>query len=238
MPAVDWQQTTDRRPAGNGARIWVVEDDGLIRHSLVSDLGANGYHVRADADACGVRDVVGGFRPDLAILDVRLPVGPDGCATARVLREASDIGVLFLTAADSIEERLAGFDAGGDDYLIKPFSMAELQVRIRALLRRTGRGGSALLRVGDVMLDEAAHEVTRGGAEVELTKKEFELLAAFLARPDQVMSKLQLLASVWRFDGFDPNLVEVHVCTLRRKLEEHGPRMLHTLRGIGYILRS
>jgi len=222
----------------DGARIWVVEDDGLIRHSLEASLDAEGYDVRADSDGLDVGGVIDAFRPDLAILDVRLAVGPDGCATARVLREATDIGVLFLTAADSIEDRLAGFDAGADDYLVKPFSMAELQVRIRALLRRTGRAGSPLRQVGDLTLDEATHVVTRAGEEVELTKREFELLATFVARPGEVVSKLQLLAEVWRFEGFDDNLVEVKVSSLRRKLEAHGPRMLHTVRGVGYKFQA
>ncbi|MEJ7764121.1 MAG: response regulator transcription factor [Acidimicrobiales bacterium] len=238
MPVLSAQQQADPAQAGNGARIWVVEDDGLIRHSLEASLGAEGYDIRADADACAVGEVVGSFRPDLAILDVRLPVGPDGWATARVLREASDLAVLFLTAADSIEERLAGFDAGCDDYVVKPFSMAELQVRIRALLRRMGRAGSPVRRVGDVTLDEALQVVTRAGQEVELTGKEFDLLATLMGRPGEVISKLQLLAEVWRFEGFDANLVEVNVSSLRRKLEAHGPRVLHTVWGVGYTWRA
>jgi len=231
------QQHTEAEADSSPARIWVVEDDRLIRHSLVASLRSEGYEVRADVDGRGVGQVVGDFRPDLAVLDVRLPVGPDGCAIAQELSRASNLAVLFLTAADSIEERLAGFHAGADDYLIKPFSMAELMVRIQALLRRSGRANPSLRQVGDLTIDDASRIVTRDGVLVELTKREFDLLSAMASHAGEVMSKLQLLAQVWRFEGSDPNLVEVHVSTLRRKLEEHGPRILHTVRGVGYRLQ-
>jgi len=227
-----------RAPETSGAHIWVVEDDRLIRSSLDFSLRAEGFQVRADDDGRAVKEVVSEFRPDLAILDVRLPVGPDGCAIARALRDISDLGVLFLTAADSIEERIAGFHAGADDYLVKPFSMAELMVRVQALLRRTGRAGSMQHEVGDLVIDDAARVVTRAGVTLELTKREYELLLALAGRTGQVMTKLQLLAQVWRFEASDPNLVEVHVSSLRRKLEAEGPRMLHTVRGVGYRLQA
>ncbi len=232
------QQQAQRAPAASSARIWVVEDDGLIRDSLAVSLSDEGYEVRADADGRGVREVVGQFGPDLAILDVRLGVGPDGCATARMLREAGDVAVLFLTAADSLEERLAGFHAGADDYLVKPFSMAELVVRIQALLRRTGRLASSVRQVGDVTIDDAAHQVSRAGTALDLTKTEYDLLTALARHPGHMVSKLQLLAQIWRFETYDPNLVEVHVSSLRRKLEAHGPRVVHTVRGFGYKLEA
>ncbi|HSH62024.1 MAG TPA: response regulator transcription factor [Acidimicrobiales bacterium] len=215
-----------------------MEDDRLIRDALDVSLNDEGYEVRADVDARGVREVTEQFRPDLAILDVRLGVGPDGWATARMLRGASDASVLFLTAADSLEDRLAGFHAGADDYLVKPFSMAELLVRVQAVLRRIGRVGSSMRRVGDLAIDEGGRLVSRGGRFLDLTKIEFDLLAALARHPGHMMSKLQLLAQVWQFEACDPNLVEVHVCSLRRKLEAHGPRIVHTVRGIGYRLEA
>lgn len=221
-----------------GAHIWLVEDDRLIRSSIQECLRAEGFRVLSDEHGRDLEQVVGEFRPDLAILDVRLKLGPDGVAVARALREASDVAVVFLTAADSIEERLAGFHAGADDYLVKPFSMAELVLRVHAVLRRTGRAGSARRTVGDVLIDDATRVVTRADVVVPLTKREFDLLSALAARPGQVLTKLQLLALVWRFESSDPNLVEVHMSALRRKLEVHGPRILETVQGIGYRLHA
>lgn len=238
MPETISQRQAARAPEAKGAHIWVVEDDQLIRSSLDVSLRSEGFRVRADEDGLGINQVVCEFQPDLAILDVRLPVGPDGYALARALRDDTEVGVLFLTAADSIEERLAGFHAGADDYLVKPFSMAELMVRVEALLRRTGRAASARTAVGDLLIDDAARVVTRAGAPLDLTKREYEVLLALAGRAGQVMTKLQLLAQVWRFEASDPNLVEVNVSTLRRKLEAHGPRMLHTVRGVGYRLHA
>lgn len=232
------QRQADGAADTAGARVWVVEDDDPIRDALGVNLSAEGYQVRADPDGWDARDVLDQFQPDLAILDVRLPVGPDGYETARALRKASDLPVLFLTAADSIEDRLAGFHAGGDDYLVKPFSMAELLVRAQALLRRSGRLDSGVRQIGDMSIDEAARLVTRAGERLELTKTEYDLLFALASHAGHILSKLQLLAEVWHFETYDTNLVEVHVCSLRRKLEAHGPRILHTVRGIGYTLRA
>ena len=201
-------------------------------------LRGEGYEVLACPDATEVQDVATTFRPDLAVLDVRLPVGPDGYATARLLRAASDLPILFLTAADGIDDRLAGFDAGGDDYLIKPFSMAELLARVRALLKRAGRLSSAVHQIGDLVIDDAARTVVRGGEVLNLTRTEYDLLSVLVQHPGQVLTKTQLLTQVWGFDAFDGNLVEVHLSALRRKLEAHGPRVVQTVRGMGYVLRT
>jgi DNA-binding response OmpR family regulator len=220
------------------ARVLVVEDDSLIRSALDVALRSDGYEVRAEVDGTAIDEVADQFRPDLAILDVRLPAGPDGYAVARTLRGRSDLAVLFLTAADAVEDRLAGFDAGGDDYLVKPFSMAELLARTRALLRRAGRLASAVWQVGDLVVDDGARVAVRAGQNLDLTRIEYDLLSTLARRPGQVLSKVQLLAQVWGFDAYDANLVEVHMSALRKKLAVAGPPMIHTMRGVGYVLHA
>lgn len=224
--------------AKRAPRLLLIEDDQLIRSSVEISLCGEGYVVEARADATGLGAAVERFRPDLAILDVRLPQGPDGFAAARSLRTASDMPILFLTAADRVEERLAGFAAGGDDYLLKPFSTAELLARILVLLRRSGRLTAAALHVGDLMIDDGARTAARGGTKLDLTRKEHDLLFVMARHRGQVLSKVQLLCQVWDFDAYDTNLVEVHMSSLRRKLERHGPRIIHTVRGVGYVLRG
>ena len=218
-------------------RVLVVEDDAPIRDTLDIALRAAGYEVQAEADGTSLIKVFEAFRPDLAVLDVRLPVGPDGYAMASMLRRRSDLPVLFLTAADAVEDRLAGFGAGGDDYLVKPFSMAELLARTQALLRRAGRLSSSTWQVGDVVVDDGARTVSRAGAVLELTRTEYDLLAMLAQHVGRVLSKTQLLTSVWGFEAYDTNLVEVHMSALRRKLEAKGPRLIQTVRGAGYVLR-
>jgi len=219
-------------------RVLVVEDDAPIRTALDVALRSEGYEVRAEPDGTALTEVVEVFRPDLAVLDVRLPTGPDGYAMAKLLRCSSDLPVLFLTAADAVEDRLAGFDAGADDYLIKPFSMAELLARTQALLRRAGRLSSSTWQLGDLVVDDGARSVARDGVLLELTRTEYDLLAALVRHVGKVLSKTQLLTAVWGFDAYDTNLVEVHMSALRRKLEAAGPRCIQTVRGAGYVLRT
>jgi DNA-binding response OmpR family regulator len=222
----------------NRARVLVVEDDDSIRHALETSLRAEGYEVRAEADGSSVRDVARTFLPDLALLDVRLPTGPDGFATARALRACGEIGVLFLTAADTLGDRLAGFEAGGDDYLVKPFSMSELLARTQALLRRVGRLQSPVWQIDDLVIDDASRRVIRAGVPVDLTKTEYDLLSVLAQHRGQVLSKLQLLTQVWGTEAYATNVVEVHMSSLRRKLEAHGSRLVHTVRSMGYTLRT
>ncbi|KGH45433.1 transcriptional regulator [Modestobacter caceresii] len=224
--------------AANRPRVLVVEDDAVIRSALEVALRGEGYEVRAEPDGTGLQQVVADFRPDLAVLDVRLPVGPDGYAMGRLIRRASSLPILFLTAADSVDDRLAGFQAGADDYLAKPFSMAELLARVQALLRRSGRLASASWQVGDLLVDDAARIVVRAGVPLELTRTEYDLLVMLVQQVGRVLSKTQLLTQVWGFDAYDTNLVEVHMSALRRKLEAAGPRLVHTVRGAGYVLRA
>jgi len=174
------------------------------------------------------------LEPDLAVLDVMLPSG-DGFELARALRDARDLPIVFLTARDAVEDRLRGFGLGADDYLVKPFRLEELLARVRAVLRRTGPIGAAI-EAGDVVIDEQAGLAARAGTRLELTATELRLLAYLVRQRGLLLSKHQLLTQVWGYDAYDPNVVEVHVSALRRKLEAHGPRILHTVRGLGYRL--
>ncbi len=219
------------------ARVLVVEDDPPIRNALDVSLRAAGYHVRAEEDGTQTEQVLEEFGPDLAILDVRLRNGPDGYTVARMLRGRSDIPILFLTAADGLTARLEGFRVGGDDYLAKPYELEELKARVEALLRRSGRLGSAIWRVGDTTVDPENRVVTRAGEPVELTRTEFELLSRLVQNPGRVMSKTQLLTHVWGYDAYDTHLVQKHMSSLCRKLDTRGPRVIETVRGIGYRLR-
>ena len=219
------------------ARALIVEDDAAIREAVALALRDEGYEVRAEADGSAALESAERFRPDVAIIDIRLPPGPDGFDVARSLREGRDVPVMFLTAADALDDRLTGFAVGADDYIVKPFSMAEFLARLRAVLRRTGRLRSAVWQVGDLLVDEASRVVERGGEPVELTPTEFELLAVLGRHRGRVLSKVELLSLVWGYDSYDPNVVEVHVSALRAKLEAHGSRLIHTVRGAGYVLR-
>jgi two-component system OmpR family response regulator len=218
-------------------RILAVEDDSTVRDALRSALTADGYLVQACADGLFPDSLVREFDPDLALLDVRLGQGPGGLAVARRLRAVRDLPIIFLTAADAVADRLAGFDAGAEDYVTKPFAMAELLARVRALLHRTGRWDNSVWGVRDLVVDEAARRARRGDGELTLTKVEFDLLVALGRNAGRVLSKGQLLADVWGFADYDPNVVEVAMSGLRRKLESHGPRLVETVRGVGYVLR-
>ena len=220
------------------ARVLVVEDEAAVRHALELAFRGEGYNVRAEADGSTLQEVTDEFRPDVAVLDVRLPTGPDGYTMARMLRDRDDLPVLLLTAADSLENRLSAFEAGADDHVAKPFSTAELLARTQALLRRAGRLVPPVLTVGDVVIDDATRTVRRGDVDIELTRTEYDLLSLFARHPDQILSKQQLLVQLWGFDAYASNVIEVHMSALRRKLETHGPRLIHTVRSVGYVLRT
>lgn len=219
-------------------RILIVEDDESLRDGLTVLLRREGYDVDAAADALGAVDAASRARPDVAVLDVRLPNGPDGFSIARTLRQNADIPVLFLTAADSEEDRLAGFEAGADDYVVKPFSAREVAARIRVILRRAGRTDGDVLVVGPIRIDEPGRTVGCGDEVLALTSIEFDLLLTLARHRGKVLSKLQLLSQVWGYAGHSENVVEARVSGLRRKLAELcGSELVETVRGAGYVIR-
>ena len=218
------------------ARILVVEDDETIRTSVAAALQHEGWSVLAAADGEELEAQLRGFRPHLVVLDWMLP-GRAGPTLARVVRSESGAAVVMLTAREAVADRLTGFDAGVDDYVAKPFAMAELVARLRAVLRRLGAVPD-VLTVGDLVVDERAALVLRGDARLELTATEFRLLLHLAHHRDQVLSSAQLLSQVWGYQEYADNLVQVHISALRRKIEAHGPRLIHTERGLGYVLRA
>lgn len=218
------------------ARLLVVEDDDVIRGSLVRSLRSEGYAVRALADGGALEEELAAHRVDLVVLDWMLP-GRDGPELVRVVRRRSDAAVVMLTAREAVEDRLRGFEVGVDDYLAKPFVVEELLARVRAVLRRTGAVATTI-EIDDLVVDEEAARVTRGGHDVALTATELRLLAHLARHRDRVLSNAQILSQVWGYDDYADNLVQVHLSALRRKLEAHGPRLIHTERGLGYVLRA
>jgi DNA-binding response OmpR family regulator len=217
------------------ARILVVEDSNAIRLPVVMALSAHGFALASAVDGSDLEKLLLSFAPDLVILDVMLP-GRDGFELLRVVRRTSTAAVLMLTARDSLADRLHGLTGGADDYVIKPFAMAELVARIHAVLRRSRPGGSSI-SIGDLVINDDATLVQRGGDSLDLTDTERRLLGYLAAHHDKVVSKTQILTAVWGYDGFDENVVEVHVSSLRRKLEAGGrSRLVHTVRGRGYLL--
>lgn len=219
------------------AKILLIEDDLAVRIVLEMALKDEEYEVHARADGVALDEVLDGFRADLAIVDVRLPVGPDGYDLAKRLRE-DEVAVLLMSGASDTEDRLAGFEAGADDYVPKPISVREVLARVNVLLRRTGRASSGIWQVGDVVLDDGARTAARNGEALDLTPTEFDLLRALARHPGQLLSKLQLLNMVWGFDGYDRNVVEVHMSSLRHKLDAQGPPLISTVRGSGYVLQT
>jgi two-component system, OmpR family, response regulator MprA len=224
---------------GRDPRVLVVEDDEEIAQVLQRSLRLEGYEVRVAGDGETALDQSAAFNPDLVILDLGLPK-LDGMEVARRLRSADDVPILMLTARDALEARVEGLDAGADDYLVKPFERQELLARLRALLRRRPPRGSASVVVGDLALNPDTHEVNRGGREIDLTQREFELLEYLMRNERIVVPRQRLLEEVWGYDPFaTTNTIEVFVSNLRRKLESGGEaRLLHTIRGAGYVLRA
>lgn len=214
----------------------MIEDAEAIGAAVSSALRDAGYQVQVRPDGRDLEGELTRFRPDLVVLDVMLP-GRDGFMLLEVIRRTSGAGVVMLTARDGVVDRLRGLDRGADDYVVKPFVLAELVARVSAVLRRLGRTPSTV-QIGDLVVDADSAVVLRGGAPVELTATELRLLRYLAAQRGRVVGKTQILTAVWGYEDYDPNLVEVHVSALRRKLEEHGPRLLHTVRGLGYVLRA
>jgi DNA-binding response OmpR family regulator len=217
------------------ARILLIEDSEAIRLPVCTVLGAQGFEVRSALNGNDLEALLGSFCPDLVILDVMLP-GRDGFELLGAVRHGSQAAVLMLTARDSLADRVHGLREGADDYVVKPFAMAELVARIHALLRRVRPGGSETA-IADLVINEDATRVERAGSVLDLTDTERRLLGYLAAHRERVVSKAQLLTAVWGYDGFDENVVEVHVSSLRRKLEAGGrSRLVHTMRGRGYLL--
>jgi two-component system OmpR family response regulator len=226
---------------GSPTRALVVDDEVMLAELLTMALRYDGWDVRSAGSGTEAVRAARDFSPDVVLLDVMLP-DIDGLEVLRRLRAHDpDVPVLFLTARDAVEDRIAGITAGGDDYVTKPFSLEEVVARIRGLVRRRGSAllaDDALLVVGDLTLDEDSHEVRRGGDAVELTATEFELLRYFMRNPKRVLSKAQILDRVWNYDfGGQANIVELYVSYLRKKVDAGRKPMIHTLRGAGYVLK-
>jgi two-component system, OmpR family, response regulator MprA len=224
------------------AQILVVDDEAAVRESLRRALALEGYEVELAADGAEAlyRLDTGAVHPDAIVLDVLMP-NVDGLETARRLRGAGNrTPILMLTARDEIEARVAGLDAGADDYVVKPFALAELLARLRALLRRTTNGAGEVLRFADLELDPSTREVRRNGESIELTRTEFSLLELFMMNPRQVLTRSLIFERVWGYDfGLSSNSLDVYIGYLRRKTEAGGePRLIQTVRGVGYALRE
>jgi two-component system response regulator MprA len=222
--------------------ILVVDDDDSVRTSLRRSLTFNGYNVEVAEDGVQALSAVSAHQPDAIVLDVSMPK-LDGLSTCRALRAAgNDVPVLVLTARDAVADRVAGLDAGADDYLVKPFSLDELLARLRALLRRLGQAAAdqPVLTYADLSLNPSTREVRRGDREISLTRTEFALLELLARHPRIVLSRARILDEVWGFDfATSANSLEVYVGYLRRKTEAEGePRLIHTVRGVGYVLRD
>jgi two-component system, OmpR family, response regulator len=225
------------------ARLLVVDDEPNILELLSASLRFAGFDVATASNGNDALRVAETYQPDLVVLDVMMP-GLDGFEVVRRLRKDDErVPVLFLTAKDATEDKVAGLTLGGDDYITKPFSLEEVIARIRAVLRRLSVVGTpprtAMLTFRDIELDDDAHEVFKAGAPVTLSPTEFKLLRYFMQNPSRVLSKTQILDHVWNYDfGGDANVVESYVSYLRRKIDTTEPRLLHTIRSVGYVLRA
>lgn len=221
------------------ARILIIEDDESILTFLRRGLTYDGYQVDTAKDGQTGLLMARDKPPDLVVLDWMLP-GLDGLEVCRRLRKSGDMPILMLTARDSVNNRVEGLDAGADDYMVKPFSLDELQARIRALLRRAKPERPKVYEFADLLLDTSSRQASRGGLLVDLTAKEYELLEMFMQHPGQVLTREAIYDKVWGYDfGGESNIIEVYVRYLRQKLEPEGKsHLLHTVRGMGYVLRE
>ncbi|BAU87454.1 phosphate regulon transcriptional regulatory protein phoB [Streptomyces laurentii] len=236
------------RPDGARPRALVVDDEPDLAEVLAAALRAEGWDVRTAGTAADAVAVAEGFGPDAVVLDWMLPDHDGPYVLTRLRAARPGVCVLFLTARDAVEDRIAGITAGADDYVTKPFSLEEVLARLRGLLRRAGiaagadagavPSGRPLLTAGDLVMDEEGHEVTRGGVPVELTRTEFELLRYLLRNQRRVLSRRQILEHVWRYDfGGRAHVVELYVSYLRKKIDAGRSPLIHTVRGVGYVLR-
>ena len=221
-------------------RLLVVDYEPTILELLSGSLRLAGFEVVTAASGDEAVRAAASSRPDLVLLDVMMPDGDGFEALRRIRSGGSEVPVIFLTARDEVPDRVKGFDMGGDDYVTKPFSLDEIVARLKAILRRTMHDDEeAIIRAGELSMDQDTHEVTIGSEQVELSPTEFKLLRYLMLNPNRVLSKAQILDHVWNYDfGGDANVVESYVSYLRRKIDTTEPRLLHTIRSVGYVLRQ
>jgi DNA-binding response OmpR family regulator len=229
--------STDEPGESDPLRILVVEDEPQILNFLRVGLGYEGFSVAVAEDGEAALAELKRFKPQLVILDLMLP-GISGMELAERMRADPKLMIIMLTARDQVEDRIAGLNAGADDYLVKPFDFEELVARIHAVTRRRGSPEAAVLRAGQLMLDRESRVVTMNGEAVELTAKEFELLLLFMTHPGRVLSRRFILDQVWGHEFYDENNVEVYIRYLRRKLGDTEHELIETVRGVGYRLRG
>ncbi|SER87062.1 two-component system, OmpR family, response regulator [Streptomyces sp. yr375] len=240
---MDTPRTTSllHRPDGEPVRILVVDDEPDVTDVLAGAMTGEGWQVRTAADGASALTAARDFRPDAVVLDWMLPDLNGLQVLGALRRETADVCVLFLTARDAVEDRIAGITAGGDDYVTKPYSLEEVLARVRGLLRRAGMAaepGTNRLTVGDLSMDEEAREVRRAGVVVDLSRTEFELLRFLMRNPRRVLSKEQILDRVWAYDfGGQAHVVELYISYLRKKIDAGRTPMIHTVRGVGYVLK-
>ncbi|MGV8895293.1 MAG: response regulator transcription factor [Rhodoglobus sp.] len=230
------------RADGSPIRAVVVDDEDSLTDLLSMALRYEGWDVRVASDGQNAVSTIREFRPDVIVLDIMLPDIDGLTVLARLRADGIQTPILFLTAKDSVDDRVAGLTVGGDDYVTKPFSLEELVARLRGLIRRSSVTASAeeqsIIEVGDLVLDEESYEVRRGDTLVELTATEFELLRFLMRNPRRVLSKAQILDRVWSYDfGGRSSVVEIYISYLRKKIDSLGPAMIHTVRGFGYVLK-
>ena len=229
------------RPDGTPLRVLAVDDEPSLTELLSMALRYEGWNARTAGTGSEAVRTAREFQPDAIVLDMMLP-DFDGLEVMRKVRaDQPDVPVIFLTAKDAVADRVAGLTAGGDDYVTKPFSLEEVIARLRALMRRSGaasRRPDAQLVVGDLIMDEDTHEVSRGGEPIHLTATEFELLRFLMRNPRRVLSKAQILDRVWNYDfGGQENVVELYISYLRKKIDAGRAPMIHTMRRVGYVLK-
>jgi len=240
-PQQDGPAPSLKRADGSPVRVLVVDDEPSLAELMSSVLRYEGWDIRTAADGSSAVRTARDFQPDAIVLDIMLP-DFDGLEVLRRVRTTQPhVCVLFLTARDSVQDRINGITAGGDDYVTKPFSLEEVLARLRGLLRRAGmaRASSGTeLTVADLTMDEDAREVRRGGDLIELTATEFELLRFMMRNPRRVLSKAQILDRVWNYDfGGQAHVVELYISYLRRKIDTGREPLIHTVRGVGYVLK-
>ncbi len=240
-PSASAQAAPIKRLDGSPIRVLVVDDEPSLAELLASVLRYEGWDIQTAGDGASAVRMARDFRPDAIVLDIMLPDFDGLEVLRRVRQDAPNVCVLFLTAKDAVDDRVAGITAGGDDYVTKPFSLEEVLARLRGLLRRAGLSrarGETQLVVGDLSMDEDAREVRRGDDLIDLTATEFELLRFLMRNPRRVLSKAQILDRVWNYDfGGQAHVVELYISYLRKKIDAGREPLIHTVRGVGYVLK-